>query len=169
MFLYYLIPLCESLHFTDKTTNLISRLWRATEGFVVSNGYSLQHFTGVRALNLQHVLHFTISLNNVIEIIIWKGDFLSRCPRGVFSTNWSGRLRCPSLKWAICWLPQHLLTQHKCFSIISTLFFFFFFWRAEIKRNLTFQWQLCVAFVIYTSRCCVWSRCSFFNQVGLHD
>lgn len=31
---------------------------------------TLQHFTGVRALNLLPVLHFTVSLNNVIEIII---------------------------------------------------------------------------------------------------
>lgn len=44
-------------------------------------------FTGVRALNLLPVLHFAVSLNNVIEIIIWKGNFLSRCPRGVFSAN----------------------------------------------------------------------------------
>lgn len=31
---------------------------------------TLQHFMGVRALNLLPVLHFTVSLKNVIEIII---------------------------------------------------------------------------------------------------
>lgn len=102
------------------------RLWteyhiqRLTKGFVVSNAYSLQHFTEVGVLNLLSVLHFTISRNKVIEIIIWKVRFLSRCPRGAFSTNCSRSLRCPSLKSAMLLLPQHLLTEHKYLCNTST-------------------------------------------------
>lgn len=109
-----------SHHFTDNTADCKPYItFLKSKGFVVSNGYTLQHFTRVRALNLQPVLHFTISLNNVIEIIIWKGDLLSWCPRGVFSTNWSGCLRCPSLNWTTLLLPQHLLTWHEWFCNIS--------------------------------------------------
>lgn len=87
--------------------------------------YSLQPAITIRALNLLPLLHLTVSLYNLIEIIIWKGDFLTRCLGGVFSINWSGCLGCLLSACTICATATSLTSQEwQCIASAQMLHFF---------------------------------------------
>lgn len=117
--------------------------------------YSLQPAITIRALNLLPLLHLTVSLYNLIEIIIWKGDFLARCLRGVFSINWSGCLGCLLSVWAICATatpPNFTGVAVHCICTDATLFPPSDLKKrnhSEQRRKITFM-AAGISFVIYT-------------------
>lgn len=117
--------------------------------------YSLQPVITIRALNLLPILHSTVSLYHLIEIIIWKGDFLAWCLRGVFIINWSGCLRCLLSAWAInaTATPSNFtgVAEHCiCTDVTPSPLHLILRGITVSREERLLLWQLWVSFVIHT-------------------